>query len=145
MEIHLDSKLQFLPVRMRFSSSLLLLFQNEWSCKTFSYENKFDLHETWLTNRWDISQWFSTKTRKWLTPGGMLRDLKVHFTIQLVFAWYCRLRHERLKKVPRDMGGPNAYQTLTCFELEDTPPLPNPPSSSSIDDPFDIRIWKNVF
>ncbi|XP_020618974.1 WD repeat-containing protein 49-like [Orbicella faveolata] len=51
-----------------------------------------------------------------------------------------RLRHERLKKVPRDMGGPNAYQTLTCFELEDTPPLPNPPSSSSIDDPFDIRI-----
>ena len=43
------------------------------------------------------------------------------------------------------MGGPNAYQTLTCFELEDTPPLPNPPSSSSIDDPFDIRIWKNVF
>lgn len=52
----------------------------------------------------------------------------------------CRLRHERLKKVPRDVGGPNAYQTLTCFELEDTPALPNPPSSSSIDDPFDITI-----
>lgn len=51
-----------------------------------------------------------------------------------------RLRHERLKKVPRDVGGPNAYQTLTCFELEDTPALPNPPSSSSIDDPFDITI-----
>lgn len=51
-----------------------------------------------------------------------------------------RLRHERLKKTPKDVGGPNAYQTLTCFELEDTPPLPNPPSSSSIDDPFDIRI-----
>lgn len=50
-----------------------------------------------------------------------------------------RLRHERLKKVPRDVGGPSAYQTLTCFELEDTPALPNPPSSSSIDDPFDIR------
>lgn len=61
------------------------------------------------------------------------------------FSFYCRLRHERLKKVPRDMGGPNAYQTLTCFELEDTPPLPNPPSSSSIDDPFDIRIWRTIF
>ena len=52
----------------------------------------------------------------------------------------CRLRHERLKKVPKDVGGPNAYQTLTCFELDDTPVLPSPPSSSSIDDPFDIRI-----
>lgn len=51
-----------------------------------------------------------------------------------------RLRHERLKKTPKDVGGPNAYQTLTCFELEDTPALPNPPSSSSIDDPFDIRM-----
>jgi len=51
-----------------------------------------------------------------------------------------RLRHERLKKVPKDVGGPNAYQTLTCFELDDTPVLPSPPSSSSIDDPFDIRI-----
>ena len=56
------------------------------------------------------------------------------------FTFFCRLRHERLKKAPRDVGGPNAYQTLTCFELEDTPALPNPPSSSSIDDPFDIRI-----
>ena len=59
--------------------------------------------------------------------------------IQLSVPSRCRLRHERLKKVPRDVGGPSAYQTLTCFELEDTPALPNPPSSSSIDDPFDIR------
>lgn len=51
-----------------------------------------------------------------------------------------RLRHERLKRTPKDVGGPNAYQTLTCFELEDTPVLPNPPSSASIDDPFDIKI-----
>lgn len=51
-----------------------------------------------------------------------------------------RLRHERLKRTPKDVGGPNAYQTLTCFDLEDTPKLPNPPSSASIDDPFDITI-----
>ena len=63
-----------------------------------------------------------------------------HEKIELNVPSRCRLRHERLKKVPRDVGGPNAYQTLTCFELADTPALPHPPSSSSIDDPFDITI-----
>lgn len=51
-----------------------------------------------------------------------------------------RLRHEKLKRIPKDVGGPNAYQTLTCYELDDTPALPTPPAQS-IDDPFDIKVW----
>jgi len=51
-----------------------------------------------------------------------------------------RLRHEKLKIIPKDTGGPNAYQSLKYFDLEETPPLPSGPSTSYIDDPFDIKI-----
>eukprot|EP00794_Sanderia_malayensis_P006938 gene6938-7717_t len=51
-----------------------------------------------------------------------------------------RLRHERLKIIPKDNGGPNAYQSLKYFDLEETPPLPDAPSTTDIDDPFDIKI-----
>ncbi|PIK33316.1 putative WD repeat-containing protein on Y chromosome [Apostichopus japonicus] len=32
-----------------------------------------------------------------------------------------RLRHEKLKKPPKDRGGPNTYQGLKCFDLDDEP------------------------
>ncbi|XP_031569562.1 uncharacterized protein LOC116304052 [Actinia tenebrosa] len=50
-----------------------------------------------------------------------------------------RLRHEKLRRQPRDTGGPSHYQTLTCFDLDDTPTLP-PPPASSIDDPLDFKV-----
>nr|XP_006820825.1 PREDICTED: WD repeat-containing protein on Y chromosome-like [Saccoglossus kowalevskii] len=34
-----------------------------------------------------------------------------------------RLRHEKHKPRPKDRGGPNAYQNLKCFDLDDTPPV----------------------
>ncbi|XP_032235242.2 WD repeat-containing protein on Y chromosome isoform X2 [Nematostella vectensis] len=50
-----------------------------------------------------------------------------------------RLRHEKLRRRPREASGPSHYQTLKCFDLEDTPSLP-PPPSSTIDDPLDFRF-----
>lgn len=51
-----------------------------------------------------------------------------------------RLRHERLRKKPQATDGPNAYQSLTCYDLEVTPPIPPPPDTSFINDPFDIKF-----
>ena len=51
-----------------------------------------------------------------------------------------RLRHEKLKIIPKDTGGPNAYKSLKYFDLEETPPMPAAPSTADIDDPFDIKI-----
>ncbi|XP_022086406.1 WD repeat-containing protein on Y chromosome-like isoform X1 [Acanthaster planci] len=52
-----------------------------------------------------------------------------------------RLRHEKLKPNPKDRGGPNAYQNLKCFELDDTPPI-SPPTRSreKNDDPFGFQF-----
>jgi hypothetical protein len=52
-----------------------------------------------------------------------------------------RLRHEKLKPTPKDRGGPNAYQNLKCFELDDTPPI-SPPTRSreKNDDPFGFQF-----
>lgn len=142
-KIHLDSKLQFLPVSRLIPSYLMPLFQMESSCKTFLTKiSLICLKRTFIIM---VAQEDSFWPRgKGQAGNGLFQEVWLERLVSLynvsLFAYYCRLRHERLKKVPRDMGGPNAYQTLTCFELEDTPPLPNPPSSSSIDDPFDIRI-----
>ncbi|XP_050415483.1 WD repeat-containing protein on Y chromosome [Patella vulgata] len=38
-----------------------------------------------------------------------------------------RLRHEIMKPVKIDRGGPSEYQMLKCYDLKDTPPI-NPPS-----------------
>ena len=38
-----------------------------------------------------------------------------------------RLRHEKLKPMKIDRGGPNEYQMLTCYPLASTP-SPKPPS-----------------
>ncbi|CAH1777712.1 unnamed protein product [Owenia fusiformis] len=38
-----------------------------------------------------------------------------------------RLRHEKLKPVRQDRGGPSEYQMLRCYDLEDTP-SPNAPN-----------------
>ncbi|XP_072171177.1 cilia- and flagella-associated protein 337-like [Diadema setosum] len=48
-----------------------------------------------------------------------------------------RLRHEKLKAMPKERAVTSAYQTLKCFELEDTPP-PQPPSRNKdkVSDPF---------
>ena len=51
-----------------------------------------------------------------------------------------RLRHERLRRKPKTPDGPNAYQSLTCYDLDVTPPIPPPPDTSSINDPFDIKF-----
>ncbi|XP_028397733.1 WD repeat-containing protein 64-like [Dendronephthya gigantea] len=51
-----------------------------------------------------------------------------------------RLRHERLRRKPQASDGPNAYQSLTCYDLEVTPPIPPPPDTSFINDPFDIKF-----
>lgn len=59
--------------------------------------------------------------------------------IYLYLREFFRLRHEKLRRQPRDTGGPSHYQTLTCFDLEDTPTLP-PPPASSIDDPLDFKV-----
>ena len=53
---------------------------------------------------------------------------------------FCRLRHERLRRKPQATDGPNAYQSLTCYDLEVTPPIPPPPDTSFINDPFDIKF-----
>jgi len=39
---------------------------------------------------------------------------------------FCRLRHEKLKPVRVDRGGPNEYQMLRCYPLEATPEPPPP-------------------
>lgn len=54
-----------------------------------------------------------------------------------------RLRHEKLKKPPKDRGGPNTYQGLKCFDLDDEPPPMTPPTKHKdkvLDDPFGIQF-----
>nr|XP_054754584.1 LOW QUALITY PROTEIN: uncharacterized WD repeat-containing protein alr3466-like [Lytechinus pictus] len=48
-----------------------------------------------------------------------------------------RLRHEKLRSMPKERAVTSAYQTLKCFDLEDTPPL-SPPTRSKdkTSDPF---------
>ncbi|XP_078600786.1 cilia- and flagella-associated protein 337-like isoform X2 [Branchiostoma floridae x Branchiostoma japonicum] len=50
-----------------------------------------------------------------------------------------RLRHEKMMNAPnkfKDHGGPNAYQSLQCYDLVDTPEIIPPNPSAEIDDPF---------
>ncbi|XP_033123836.1 uncharacterized protein LOC117122395 [Anneissia japonica] len=52
-----------------------------------------------------------------------------------------RLRHERLKANPKDRGGPNAYQKLKCFSLDDTPPITHPSKNrEKIQDPIGFHL-----
>ncbi|XP_070553109.1 cilia- and flagella-associated protein 337-like isoform X2 [Ptychodera flava] len=51
-----------------------------------------------------------------------------------------RLRHEKHKPRPKDRGGPNAYQNLKCFDLDDTPPPSAPTKHRDKTDPFDFEI-----
>ncbi|XP_041461483.1 WD repeat-containing protein on Y chromosome-like isoform X2 [Lytechinus variegatus] len=48
-----------------------------------------------------------------------------------------RLRHEKLRSMPKERAVTSAYQTLKCFDLEDTPPLAPPTrSKDKTSDPF---------
>ena len=49
-----------------------------------------------------------------------------------------RLRHEKLKPVKIDRGGPSEFQMLQCYDLEPTP-QPTPPAFKvNREDPFDF-------
>ncbi|XP_046853202.1 WD repeat-containing protein 64-like isoform X2 [Xenia sp. Carnegie-2017] len=52
-----------------------------------------------------------------------------------------RLRHEKLRQKTQMFDvGPNAYQSLTCYDLEVAPKIPSPPDTSIIDDPLNIKF-----
>lgn len=52
-----------------------------------------------------------------------------------------RLRHERLKPLKMDHGGPSEYQMLRCYDLENTPQPDSPRHlRKNRDDPFDNFI-----
>lgn len=54
---------------------------------------------------------------------------------------YSRLRHERLKPVRVDRGGPSEYQMLRCYDLDSTPKPDSPRHLiRNHDDPFDFYI-----
>lgn len=53
----------------------------------------------------------------------------------------CRLRHEKLRQKTQMFDvGPNAYHSLTCYDLEVAPKIPTPPDTSLIDDPLNIKF-----
>ena len=51
-----------------------------------------------------------------------------------------RLRHEKLKPVKVDRGGPSEYQMLRCDDLEETPTPKNPTLKINKDDPFNFSM-----
>ena len=53
-----------------------------------------------------------------------------------------RLRHEKLRPIKVDRGGPNEYQMLMCYPLASTP-APKPPSfvkAATTSSKQDIRV-----
>ena len=59
-------------------------------------------------------------------------------SLQYKFVCVFRLRHEKLKPVKIDRGGPSEYRMLRTYNLADTP-QPNPPTLKvNKDNPFDF-------
>ena len=85
----------------------------------------------------------------WLSCFG--HDLYTH-TRQSVpnttpsFVTLCvfRLRHEKMKPIPEDRGGPSEYRMLKCYELEATPQPKPPKLRTNKDDPFDFYSGEAV-
>lgn len=51
-----------------------------------------------------------------------------------------RQRHEKLRPVRVDRGGPSEYQMLRCEDLEDTPRPKTPTLKRNKDDPFSFTF-----
>ena len=49
-----------------------------------------------------------------------------------------RLRHEKMKPVPIDRGGPSEYQMLSCYNLESIPRVEPPKHVHKSKDPFNF-------
>ena len=57
--------------------------------------------------------------------------------VSLVLILY-RLRHEKMKPIRIDRGGPSEYQMLLTYKLEDTPQPKAPTLKVSKGDPFNF-------
>ena len=55
-----------------------------------------------------------------------------------------RLRHEKLRPIREDRGGPSEYRMLRCFELEATPQPKPPKLTMNKEEPFDFFSGEQV-
>lgn len=60
------------------------------------------------------------------------------------FIMYYRLRHEKLRPIKEDRGGPSEYRMLRCFDLDPTPQPKPPKLTMNKEDPLDFFSGEQV-